>query len=187
MNNKIRFPTDEINFVDDVGLANQDHDNYASVGSYPRFDWMRSIIIGLLANQASKDKPIEYRPGTVHFDLNSFFYKCFKDEDFEDISKYIKIINESLYSWAENIEEKRRRFQPTGTFSGVAYDKSEVINIPNNLQNISKSPNRPYLFKNGHIVDPSLIKFNNGCQVAIELSGNAVLNANDSFVVFIKQ
>ena len=110
-----------------------------------------------------------------------------KDENFEDISKYIKTIDKSLYEWAQDIEAKRAAFRSTGTFSGVAYDDSNVISIPRNLQEISMAPNKPYLFKNGKIIDPALVQFNNGCPVAIELSGDAILEDEDTFTVFIKQ
>jgi len=99
----------------------------------------------------------------------------------------MKITTKSLYAWAQEIEEKRRRFQLTGAFSGVVYDSSNVINIPESLQPISEAPNRPYLFKNGGIVDPALARFSAHCPVAIELSGNAILAPNDQFTVFIRQ
>jgi len=186
MNNKLQFPTTEIDFVGDVGLTGQDHDNYADPGTLPRYDWMRMVVLGLLANQASGEEPTQYRPGTLHYDLNTFFYKCMKDGNFEDISKCIKTIGESLYAWSQDIEEKRARFQLAGTFSGVAYDDSNVINIPQNLQEISVAPNKPYLFKNGKIIDPALTQFNSGCPVAIELSGAAILENEDTFTVFIR-
>jgi hypothetical protein len=187
MNNIIKYPvSEEVDFINDVGLTGQDHDNYAEPGTHPRYDWMRMIILGLLANQASREEPTEYRPGTLHYNLNDFFYKCMKDANFEDLAKCIKI-TKSLYEWAAEIEEKRKRFIQSGVFSGIAHAKSNVINIPRNLQNISKLPNKPYLFKNGKIVNPSLVRFNTSCPVAIELSGNASLNAEDIFTVFIKQ
>ena len=188
MDNRIQFPVSaEIDFINDVGLTGQDHDNYAEPGTFSRYDWMRMIVLGLLSNQASREEPSEYRPGTLHYDLNTFFYKCMLNGNFEDISKCMKVVDASLYEWAQEIEEKRNRFQLTGVFSGVAYDQSDVINIPESLQEISKAPNRPYLFKNGRIIDPNLTQFNVGCPVAIELSSGAVLSPDDKFTVFIKQ
>lgn len=188
MDNRLQFPESaEIDFVNDVGLTGQDHDNYAEPGTLPRYDWMRMILLGILASQSSRDEPTQYRPGTLHYDLNTFFYKCMKENNFEDIAKCMEIMGESLYEWSQETEEKRRRFQLTGTFSGIAHDQSNVINIPNNLQEISQTPNKPYLFKNGRIINPALTQFNSGCPVAIELSGSAVLASDDKFTVFIKQ
>ena len=187
MDNRIRFPvSSEIDFVNDVGLTGQDHDNYAEPSTHPRYDWMRMIVLGLLANQASREEPVEYRPGTLHFDLNTFFYKCMKNGNFEDISKCMKIIDTNLYEWYLETEEKRQRFQLSGSFSGIAHDDSSVINIPSRLQDRAKAPNRPYLFVNGRLIDPNLVRFNTGCPVAIELEGDTVLSAEDKFTVFIK-
>lgn len=187
MDNRFKFPeSSEIDFVHDVGLTGQDHDNYAEPGTLPRFDWIKIIILGLLANQASGEKPTQYRPGTLYYNLNTFLYECAKDGDFESLAKCIKIANLDLHDWSQDIETKRQRFYPSGTFSGVAHHKSNVINIPRSLQDISKSPNQPYLFKNGKITNPSFAQFNSGCPVAIELSGSAVLQADDTFTVFIR-
>lgn len=188
MDNRFQFPeSSEIDFINDVGLTGQDHDNYAEPGTLSRFDWMRMIILGLLANQASREKPTQYRPGTLHYNLEAFFYECVKDGNFESLSKCIEIMNLSLYDWSQIIEAKRERFQPSGVFSGIARSKASTISIPINLQSIAKSPNRPYLFKNGKITDPALAQFNSGCPVAVELSGNATLQTDDVFTVFIRQ
>lgn len=69
--NRIRFPSNKIDFDAEVGVTGQDHDNYPLPNSQARFDWMRMIIIGLLSHQASETEPSEYRDGTVWFDLNS--------------------------------------------------------------------------------------------------------------------
>lgn len=187
MDNRFQFPITEVDF-NVVGLTGQAHDNYAEPGTLPRYDWMRSIVLGLLANQASLTEPSQFRPGTIHFDLNTLLYKSIQSgQTFGDLSKCIETIGESLYDWSQDIEEKRAAFQSSGTFSGVAHDATDVINLPENLQAIATGLNKPYLFKNGKIVDPSLLQFNEGCPVCIELSGDAVLEADDTFTVFIKR
>jgi len=186
MNNIIRLPEDHvINFATEVGLTGQDHDNYAEPGSYPRYDWMRMIVLGLLANQTSDKTPTEFRPGTLWYDLTSFFFKCSQDGIFGDLSKNIQV-NIDLKSWSEHINYLMRLFIPTGTFSGIAYGHSTSINIPNKLQPFAIPPNKPYLFKLGKMISPDLMRFNTGCPVCIELTGDAILASGDHFTVFIQ-
>lgn len=59
-----------INFDLDVGTTGQAHDIFPEPGQ-ARFDWMRSYLIGLLSHQSSFNEPIEYRIGTVWFNLNN--------------------------------------------------------------------------------------------------------------------
>ena len=58
-----------IDFVADVGIASQDHDNYPPPQGQARFDHMRMAIIALLSQQASFSEPTQYRDGTPWFDL----------------------------------------------------------------------------------------------------------------------
>jgi hypothetical protein len=187
MNNQIRLPVPIINFPVDVGLTGQDHDNYAQPGTHPRYDWMRSILLGLLSNQASYDEPTQYRPGTIWFKLTDLMFRSMKDGRFGDISECIKApTDQSLYDWAEDIDEKRNKYIQTGTFSGISHHQLSVIRIPEELQPISKAPNRPYLFKAGLLANPSLVRFGIGCPVSIELSGDAILSSGDNYTIFIR-
>lgn len=75
------LPDDRINlqpplvdFTNDVGTTGQAHDNFPAPGQ-ARYDWMRSYLIGLLSNQSAFCEPIEFRIGTVWFDLNNASYK----------------------------------------------------------------------------------------------------------------
>lgn len=186
MDNRIKFPVSEIDFATDVGLTGQDHDNYAEPGTAPRYDWMRSIILGLLANQSSSDDPIEHRPGTLHYSLDDFAYECSDGSEFAEVSKRIKIIAQSLYDWSDITTEKIGYFISSGSFSGVVRNSSRSIGIPKNLQSISRLPNKPYVFRNGKLIDPSLTNFNNdGCPVSVLLE-ETDLNDGDTFTVFIR-
>jgi len=185
MDNRIRFTENIIDFDNDVGLTGQDHDDYADPGTAVRYDLMRMIILGLLANQSSTEETSEHRPGTIQYDLNEFFYKCSDGNKLDDISKCIKISDKSLHLWSQLISEKIEYFMPSGAFSGVARNNANSISIPKNLQPISKSPNEPLVFINGKLVDPSLTNFNNGCPVCIVLD-EVNLEEADTFVVFIK-
>lgn len=63
-----------IDFTNDVGTTGQAHDTFPEPGQ-ARFDWMRSYLIGLLSNQSAFCEPIEFRIGTIWFDLNNASYK----------------------------------------------------------------------------------------------------------------
>lgn len=68
--NRIRIPAPPIDFEEDVGETGQDHDNFPEPGQ-ARYDWMRMFLIGLLANQASYDEPVNYRKGSFWMDLST--------------------------------------------------------------------------------------------------------------------
>lgn len=57
-----------------VGTTGQAHDTFPAPGP-ARFDWMRSYLIGLLSNQSSFTEPIEFRLGTIWFNLNDASFK----------------------------------------------------------------------------------------------------------------
>jgi hypothetical protein len=73
--NRVRFPAPPIDFTDDVGDTGQDHDEYPYPETQARYDWMRMFLIGLLANQASYDEPVNYRKGSFWLDLNTLMVK----------------------------------------------------------------------------------------------------------------
>lgn len=66
-----------IDFDTTVGTTGQAHDEFPKPGQ-ARYDWMRSYLIGLLSNQSAFCEPIEFRLGTMWFDLNvsSFKYRA---------------------------------------------------------------------------------------------------------------
>ena len=187
MDNRIRLPSSEIDFTTEVGLSGQDHDNYAEPGTIPRYDWMRMIVLGLLSNQASDKEPTQYRQGTIWYNNNDQSYKTYIDDEFKDIAHCIKINNDKLQNWLDIINKKISLLMPTGTFSGIAYGHTKSINIPRQLQPISVKPNRPYVFKNGMLINLELTKFNFGCPTCIELDDEAALEENDKFTVIIKR
>jgi hypothetical protein len=57
-----------------VGTTGQAHDLFPQPGP-ARFDQMRSYLIALLANQSSFSEPIEFRVGSLWFDLNVNAFK----------------------------------------------------------------------------------------------------------------
>ena len=180
-NDTIRLPEQPVNFAD-VGLVGKTHDLYAQPGSVARYDWMRSIILGLISNQASSDKPEEIRNGTIHYNFDEFKFANANSS----ISKYIKVVDTNLYDWITNLGNKISKFTRKAMFSGESYINSEFISIPEKLR-ISINPNnRIYMYKNGLFVNPSLLSFNDGCPVCIILREEAKLNPGDKFTIVIK-
>lgn len=88
--NRIRFPGPPIDFDSEVGTTGQAHDTFPAPGQ-ARFDWLRSYLIGLLSNQASYTTPIEFRVGSLWFNLN--------DNSFQFRSDNGAIINVSGENW----------------------------------------------------------------------------------------
>lgn len=95
--NRIRFSTSAIDFLNDVGLTQQTHDTYPSPNTQARYDWMRMYLIGLLSNQSSCNQPSQYRPGTMWYQMdcpntgNGYYkaYDCVADT-FSDLANHIK-------------------------------------------------------------------------------------------------
>ena len=184
MNNQITLPWHPINFSFDVGLTGQDHDNYAAQGTFPRYDWMRMVILGLLACQSSNEQPNEYRPGTLWYNLQDLNYKSVFSDTFRDLAYSIHINSADLVRWGEDIKQKQQLVNPTACFSGVCHVESDIISIPASAQSAATTPNRPFVYINGQLINPNLMRFNKGCPVAIEL--DVILDPLDTFVVFLK-
>jgi hypothetical protein len=104
----------------------------------------------------------------------------------QSIAKHIEVDNQDLESWINDINEKLELIGINAVFSGISYGNSDVISIPKKAQEVSYPPNRPYMYKNGKIVDPSLLSFVGPCPTTIKLEGDAILNAEDTFIVFIQ-
>jgi hypothetical protein len=93
--NRIKLQPPEIDFEDDVGVTGQLHDSFPAPGQ-ARFDWMRSFLSGLLANQASYSEPVEYRKGTAWLDLDTGILKIRTGEgvagaEWTDFSEVIQV------------------------------------------------------------------------------------------------
>lgn len=71
--NRINLNAPLIDFAE-VGTTGKLHDEFPKPGP-ARYDWMRSYLIGLLSHQASFDEPVEFRLGSIWFDLNNAAFK----------------------------------------------------------------------------------------------------------------
>lgn len=104
-----------IDFDTTVGTTGQAHDEFPKPGQ-ARYDWMRSYLIGLLSNQSAFCEPIEFRLGTIWFDLNvsSFKYRAgstqpiivTEGDNFISLAHGIELeTGLSLQAWFEQIQE----------------------------------------------------------------------------------
>lgn len=190
--NRIKLQPTEVDFVNDVGVTGQQHDHYPSPDSAPRYDWMRLYLIGLLSNQSSiGEQPLNFRDGTLWYDKETGEYK-YHDSDneqtFMPLANGIKIDTTSLSNIIDDLRNSVGLMRRTATFSGVSNIDTNIINIPSNIQEVaSESDNYPILYKNGLLIDPRLVSFSEGCPVCIELEGDAELEADDKFTIFIQR
>jgi hypothetical protein len=95
---RIRLQGPEIDFTNDVGLTGKAHDDYPTPGPI-RYDTLKSYFIGLLSNQASFLEPIEFRFGTLWFDLNTKMFKFRNDS-----GAVIDVAGDSWIGLANGIE-----------------------------------------------------------------------------------
>jgi len=107
-------------------------------------------------------------------------------DGFDTIARHIKVNNQDLQSWIDDINFKLSIVGTTATYSGICHDDSDIIPIPQEVQNLAVAPNRPYLFKNSKLIDLALVSFVEPCPTTIQLTGDAILSDGDYFVVFIK-
>lgn len=98
IDNRLRLPAPLIDFANDVGLTGQEHDNIFTPG-IARFDHARMAILALLANQSSFSIPIEFRVGTIWYDLNVNAFKYRSDE-----GPIVTVEGETFVSLANGIE-----------------------------------------------------------------------------------
>jgi hypothetical protein len=101
--NRIRLSSAKIDFDSEFGNLGQDIDGYPPEGGQARFDHMRSVLLGLLAQQSSVNEPSQRRNGTPWFDLNTGSLKIWSDGEWRDYAEVIKIGSGSLKDWTDNV------------------------------------------------------------------------------------
>jgi len=191
---RIRFPSAKIDFDDDVYAGSpdgQDVNNYPVPGQ-ARYDWMRMVIIGLLANQSSIEEPLNYKMGTMWYNLNDLFFKYFDGTEFSDIANAIKVGNMNLTNWSELVEDTVGKVTEAASFSGVAIANNITeLDIPAEaLISAAYSNNHPVMYKNGLLVDPRLTDFNVDRKKVLLLDntdGSVDLKRNDTYIIMIQR
>lgn len=191
--NRLRFPTTKIDFASDVGLASQDHDNYPPAGGQARFDHLRMVIIALLSNQSSYDEPTQYRDGTLWYDLNTNQLKIRKNASWVSISEAIAVEDEdgitTLADWYNAVSASLGNLAPEISFSGVSTaDDITTIGIPISLRSYLYSDSRPFVYKNGLLLDPRNARLEPGAvPTAVSLTGGDQLDSGDEFTIVIRR
>jgi len=190
--NRMRFPAPLIDFVNDVGVTGQDHDNYPDAGQQPRYDWMRMTLISLLSLQSSYSQPTQYRIGTPWFDLNTNTLKIYNGTDFVPIAEVIStgLVDGSssavsLADWLTSADSILSQLTHKITFSGSASQDTAIIPIPESIRSYIADTARPIVYADGILIDPRNCKFNEGCISQIELLNGVELQQGQRFTVFI--
>ena len=192
--NRIRFPSTEVDFEEDVGLTGQTHDLFPAPGQ-ARYDWMRMYLIGLLSCQSSSEQPINYREGTLWYNLDpsGSNYKYFDGSVFADLANAIGVQGTNLSEWANDVQDSLERVSPRAVFSGKSdINYLDELIIPNDALFVASFKYvKPLMFRNGKLVDPRLTKLNNG-RTKINLInsdsiGDARLISGDEYTVILER
>jgi hypothetical protein len=185
--NRIQFPATLIDFENVVGITGQTHDTYPAAGQQPRWDWMRSVIHGLLSMQSSHDAPTQYRIGTPWFDKTTNSIKVWSGSAWEPLSKFISIDDSNLYTQMVDIMSKTDSILPTATFSGSCSSATRRIKVPdtiNTLLSSSYSQLRPLVYLNGLLIDPRNCSLSPSQPLYVIMTSNMM--AGDRFTVVIQ-
>jgi len=188
------LPSAKIDFVNDVGLSGQNHDNYPAPSSQARYDHHRMFLIGLLTQQASFEEPTEYREGSPWFDLNTMSLKIRLGNAWVSYANAISLTTPdtdgnviTLAEWYEAVQDTLTSLAPEVLFSGVCSSNSvSSISIPESLQSSLYADSRVFLHINGALVDPHNCSLVGNPPTTIRLSG-VVLSSGDVFIVSIRR
>jgi len=188
--NRIRlFPT-EVDFDQEVGVTGQAHDGFPAPGQQPRFDWMRSFLIGLLANQSSDAEPFEHRTGTLWFKrAGEDAMKVFDGSTWNDLSQHVVLEDVdgrrlSLSEWFDEASPVLDRIQPEVTFSGSAVLATTEIAVPDELTSSIGRTMRPFVHVNGLLLDPRTVSLSGTGPFKVVLT--EPMSAGDRFTVIIE-
>tara|TARA_R110000751_G_scaffold67485_3_gene137772 strand:+ start:203 stop:817 length:615 start_codon:yes stop_codon:yes gene_type:complete len=181
---RIRLTATKVDFTNDVGTTGQAHDSFPAPGQ-ARFDHMRMFLIGLLSNQASYDEPLQYRDGTIWFDLNTNAFKVNIGGNWKLISDAVNIdptdTTVTLSSWYETVNSVIQGFIPEVTFSGDATSTTNLIPIPVSLG--TSNLNRCFVWVNGLLLDPRK------CEISGESVRliNSTVKSGDRYTIVLKK
>lgn len=184
--NRIRLSPTKIDFDNDVGTTGQSHDDYPAPGAQARFDHMRMFLIGLLSNQSSFSAPVEYRDGSLWFDLNDLSIKIRAGGAWQPLSNSIKVGDTTLEEWVAGVNQTVIGLSPEILFSGLCtINNTTSIPIPVAVQGNISSTSRIFLYINGSLTNLAQASFVGSPPTTINLSGIS-LNSGDQFIVNIR-
>jgi hypothetical protein len=184
--NRIKLIDTIVDFDNEVGITGQEHDSFPSPGQNPRYDWMRSFLIGLLSLQSSHEEPTQKRTGTPWFDKEKQVIRIYDGASFVSLSQLLAARGVSLQSFFNLVNAKLEDHRPTYTFSGIVSRESDRIPIPPAIQSELDNPAMfvVLVFVNGLLVDPDTVSLSSACPNSIELV--YPLEENDRFSVILK-
>lgn len=190
--NRIRLPAGLIDFAADVGIVSQDHDSYPPPQGQARYDHMRMVLIGLLAQQASFDEPTQYRNGTPWFDLNMNMLKIRSEGAWVNYSEVIPLGEAdtegnylTLADWFNTTNAALSSFAQEIVFNGVSTSNGVTdITIPESLRPFIFTDTRCFLYLNGLMVDPRDCAFIGDSTIKLS---NISLSVNDEFTAIIRR
>lgn len=190
--NRIRLPSVKIDFVNDVGIASQDHDDYPPPQGQARFDHMRMFLIGLLSQQSSLDEPSEKRDGTPWFDLNTATLKVWYNGEWRQYSEIIPITTDdgltTLQSWHDSVSGALASLAPELFFAGACTANGiSDISIPTDLQSQIYTDSRAFVYVNGQLIDPRETQFIGTPNPTIIRLTTVELETDDTFMVTIRR
>ena len=185
-NNAIRLPPTEIDFINDVGITGQAHDNYPKEGQQPRYDWMRMFLIGLLSCQSSINPPTQYRKGTPWLNANDDCYYWWNGTAWSSLAEAIVLDENSnskttLQDWFNTSKTS----YPRCVFGGYSTISATKIPIPIVIQNtISGIINlmSATVFINGSRIDFKDVSLS---LAYVELTG-VILSPGDKFQIVLE-
>lgn len=190
--NRIRLDQTPVDFssTDDV---DQNHSDYPSPNTAPRFDLMRSYLIGLLSNQSSNEEPLEKRTGTLWFKKDIEKFLVFIENEWDSLSKYVSMEKsdgeyDSLQNVIDSIMSSIAFVGPRVVWSGVfTSDEVNSIPVPDEFEEYAVlSGMQPFVFVDGILIDPRKTIINEQTPVQINLIG-VDTKPNQEFVVKLEK
>lgn len=195
--NRIQLPPTPVDFSV-FGTTGQAHDTFPAPGQQPRYDWMRAVLIGLLANQASSDEPTQFRTGTLWYNKSTDAIMVYNGTEWANLAAAIllKLTDESeegetLTEFYRSTMDRLSSVYPRYTYSGVISTAAPTyLPVPESISTplaAYVSVLRPIIWVNGLLIDPRLYDLTTNCPCIINLSPTFILSVNDKFTVVIER
>lgn len=186
--NRIRLPSNKIDFTSEVGVASQDHDNYPPPQGQARYDHLRMFLIGLLSLQSSFAEPSEFRDGTPWFDLNTLSLKISINGEWVNLTDAILLESgTTLSDWYQSVNIAISSLTPECTFGGNVTALTSIIPIPASIQAKLTIDTRAFVTVNGTSVDPKEVTLSGTpYPTAINLN-NWELESGDNYFVTLRR
>lgn len=191
--NRLRFSTPPIDFLNDIGETGQTHDTWPAPGAQPRYDWLRLWLIAAFSSQSSFEEPTEFREGSPWFDLNNLTLKIRRNNAWVKLSDVIAVVDgtgtegtTTLSEWFTTTEALLQTTAPEATWGGNSTeDDITTIIVPTAIRTqIDITKSKPFVWINGVMIDPRDAEFRT--EISVELLNNVELNTDDRYTVVIK-